>query len=464
MSTVQRETESAISTSIVGKNSAIKDLYDSMVVSPLMKVSDSFAQLSNIQKVGASAAALLAVSAVGFGAARVINSNPNPKGGPGLSRVLGAGGAWEVKPVEAFRGLANYLDNPQQIFQEAGYKQTFSVTKDKAFQTLDGRLVSIPKESRTWEPWFRNTLKNGNQVLSTAELLRVRTAVADAVISDPRTEWNGGAPGLAKADYTSYVAKKIEEVRKDAVSAAGFDSPSSELVQLTTGDAVAAWVTTTTRYGDKNKDFDIKTGVWPTSNELLSKSWYQDLICANSSDLFKALIRAIEANKVSNGDKNTGMNSYPVTLSLFTPNSGGVQGHGVGLLQIKLADSAQTANVYFDCVPYMNGPRRNMPIENATKRLSMGPIDQASVEVFAACYKIYKEHTDPESLGQHPKFFNGKFTGGERQDIGDLGAAKQKEKPYFPGQPRPKSEWTLWHEANQESINRLYNLVNTWSR
>jgi hypothetical protein len=121
---------------------------------------------------------------------------------------------------DAYRRIADYIDHPEAIFAEANYQPLWTATAEEAKGRLPINCTVVPHEARVWEPWFRQTLKNGDKVLSTADLLMVRDAVCLAVASDPNTQFR---PPEKMMD----IARDVDSVRKKTLAGCGVDAPSS---------------------------------------------------------------------------------------------------------------------------------------------------------------------------------------------------------------------------------------------
>lgn len=275
--------------------------------------------------------------------------------------------------------VAAALDNPEEIFARAGYEPLWTEEKSSVSSRLPKGLTTVSKDKRVWEDWFRKTLTNGGEQLSTKDLLLIKKTVIETVANDPACQFQ--TPG-----NISEIAASVENARKKALLSLGVDKPSSALIQMTRLDACTAEVKGQWNYGTDtpgpNGMATPETSVapdllkieqnpshprYPTPAQYLKGHYKLD--CSRSVLLAMYLVREVEKQNP------TGLTVGNVYI--FTYHKNGTMGlHANMVAQISCGETKAT--LYYDPTPDGVGSMRNF---NLTKlQPAFGPLDRASVE------------------------------------------------------------------------------------
>ena len=429
---------------------------------------DWFKSSSAVAKATSLTAVTFAIAGGMFGVSWLASARGGPgvEGGNGV--VIGRdyrGAAVAVKPLASYKSLADELDNPQEIYRKAGYRQTWTVKPENAVIRFGDKPAVMPKAARVWEAGFRNTLQVDGKILSTAELLRLRESVVNKVLLDPRTDWNAIPAGVAKADLPHYFAKQIDDSRVEALDSLGVKNPSKELVQLTIGDAVNWCIKIKGKYDSApTKSFAKQHDWWPNASQIIA-DFKLNINCSNATNLTKYLVNETEKIHASNGAP-TGLKCYSVNCStqrLGRP----AEGHTVDVLVVSTREGG-FSHVVYDPVCNIGGTKFDANLFMRYRSI-MGPLDEASMEAYAGAYCPETHGNYAEFLGEKPKLADGRYDGGDPQKTLSFGNFYYVPK-YSDGSPDDaplllKNEinwqtWSKWRKANISSRDSLINYIN----
>lgn len=308
------------------------------------------------------------------------------------------------------------LDNPEDTFKKANYAPIWTAEPGQDQGRLPLNCTVIPHESRTWEPWFRATLKNGSTVLTTADLFMIRQNICLNVATDPRTQFS--PPTTMDA-----VARSVDKVRGETLQRLGVHSPSSPLLQLTMADAAYAWVKSQRHYGQEMKDKyffgegykgvkfightrDGKPrgkGIWPSPNDFTSEDLSES--CQEATPNMVSLLRSIF--KINNLEAKVG----GLSVSWYHPNP---EGHNITGVHLNISDES-CANLYYDPTP---SPVRSgypfSPFEIPNFFSFSGSLDKVSLECLANRVGLDRWGDEPQLMGMRPtRTTDGRFPLGE---------------------------------------------------
>ena len=366
-----------------------------------------------------------------------------------------------IPPVAAFQELAKKLDDPQAIFKQAKYQQTWTLDAKDAVGKLPGTTKVMPEEMRPWAPWFRNSLKDGTRTLSFAEVLRVRTAIAYHIFQDERSK-HFIPTEVPVSGLANFWLKRIDAMRKDALADAGIRAPSSTLTQLTMADAITQWSVNAGAYSGSTKYEGIweSTKVWPTVSQILARKPLQT-ICVDASLLSRGLIRTWEATNVAS-KRATGLETYSICCSRKLP---GEDAGGHALTGVIINDKGVKMKLLYETPQFDEPLDINVPFEDllrdrfSRKQYLMGPLDQASLEAYGTsyCLEVWptKKLTAIEFGAQNPgndiqdHFFLGNF-------VPRLPRGSATKLSYDQSGWRP---WFNWRNQRENEIARLHQSI-----
>lgn len=218
----------------------------------------------------------------------------------------------------------------------------------------------VPADARPWEPKFQNLLQDGNRVLNSVEILRLREALALLVYHDSRIRPSG--PRTPKR-----VAQALDSAIRDASNWVGIEEPSSELRQVLMGEAVSQYVMRWNNYRAQKK----KDPTRETPDYLLNVPDENRFVCHHSSLQGVVLLRELEAlNRASS--KPTG---------LIAEALNGTPSHAWMGLSIKCRDGLRM-KVQFDGVAASAESHARTKYNRRERSNRMGPLSRIGVELF----------------------------------------------------------------------------------
>lgn len=270
-----------------------------------------------------------------------------------------------------FEAVAHILDNPQQIFSKAGYIPVFTATAQEAQSKLPKGLSVMPKEARTWEPWFKVAYTIKGQTADTASQLEFKSAIVSAATRDPALDFN------APLNPTNFISNALK-AESDILNQYGVTQQDTVAKQIARLDMAAGWVMGRRSYGNQTRakydPIEKTTQKFTTFQQLLNEDL--SLTCAHAITNMIYIVREME-KKSPTGVTVGGLYVFKFDVS------GKQTLHAVVGAKINLPNG-QKANLYYDPTPISNVKNPNV-YDLATR---FGPTSQAGLEYFANAMSI----------------------------------------------------------------------------
>jgi hypothetical protein len=222
----------------------------------------------------------------------------------------------------------------------------------------------FPEDSRPWSPWFLARMRDGNQILTYAEIARLKEAVALFVYHDSRLLWR------TNWDPSAFV-KALDEVLTDAFKAVKIEEPSNELIQIGMAEAVCQWVQTKQNYRNTSGMVVRLDGLLRINPEST-----RAFVCDHASHLSYIAVGHWEKFRKKAG-RGTGIIAMGLRGQMWGGN-GNVGSHAWFGVSIKCADGRRM-KIQLDSVP----GRRSTPNRRIATQ-HMGCFSRVGCETVAA--------------------------------------------------------------------------------